>query len=522
MGGGPALVTAAQADFERRAAAVRKSAKAREKAWREGRLWWLLDWLQYQLYLQFYSRAGHQRETVVWDIARRVGKTFALLVLAMECALRAGGRSVKYAAKTKIDVHQMIRPSLRRILATCPEEFRPRPKPSKEGAGLVVQLPGREASHIDISGCDDGHYENLRGQEAHLWVVDEGGFIPELSTVVDDVLWPQTWTTHGQGIIASSPPDTPGHPFQAYYLAAKAVGASARHTFWETPRFSEEEKWAIVDQGARMKRMTREEFMRSTVYLREFMAEFVIEETRAVLPDFSESLAAKLTVPEESTPLFADWYTLVDLGGSRDPTGIACGYFDFRRQKFRIQRALKLHRPTTGEIAKTVKRLERETFGLAWPSDEKAPPASAGKALRGQHWRIMDDDLGIVRRDLAQDHSLSTVPPRKDDKNAGLMDLRDALRGEEIEFDPAAQEMVAQCQAAIWNKHHTEYERIEGFGHFDLLDCLLYGHRNVIPNKGRVPPLYGVDTFNTIPARAAESTLSRSGEALLRAFGGVR
>jgi hypothetical protein len=511
---------------------VRSSPKRRAEAWREGKLWWLLDYLQFQLYQRFYSRPpgvsaeADRGEVLVWDIARRVGKTYALLVLALECAIRGGGRSVKYAAKTKVDVSLMIRPSLRKLLLTCPEKMRPKSKSPREGDGLIIRHKGGNDSFIDIAGCDDGRYENLRGQEAHLWVVDEGGFVPDLTTVVDDVLWPQTWTTKGPGIIASSPPDTPGHAFQAYYLAAKARGASARHTFWESPRYTEAEKWSIVDQGAAMKRMTRAEFMKSTVYLREFLAEFVLEETRAVLPGFSETLAAKLTRPEESTPLFTDWYTLIDLGGSRDPTGIAVGYWDFRRRKLRIQRGVKLLRPSTKDIAREVKALERETFGIPWSLTDPAAPASGDPAreLRGLHFRIMDDDLGIVRRDLAQLYSLATTTPRKDDKDAALMDLRDALGSEEvegeIEFDPAAAEVLAQCQAALWNKQHTEYERVEGFGHFDLVDCLLYGHRNVVKNKGRVPHLYGIDTFNTRVPRDQPPPVSPGTLALRRAFGG--
>jgi hypothetical protein len=413
-----------------------------------------------------------------------VGKTFDLLVIALEVAIRGAARSVKYAAKTQIDVHQMIRPSLAKLLATCPDDIRPKPKTSKEGAGLVIRRKGREDSVIDIAGCDDQRFENLRGQEAHLWVVDEGGFVPDLTKVVDDVLWPQTWTTKGRGIIASSPPDTPGHPFQNYYLGARGAGFAAHATFWETPRLSDEEKWEIVRQGARQKRMTVEEFMCSTVYRREFLAEFVIEETRAVLPHLSESLAKTLTRPETETPLFADWYTVIDLGGSRDPTGLLTGLWDFRRKKERYQRDGRLMRPTTEQIANAIRALEEQTF-------------SRSPELRGKHFRIMDDDLGIVRRDLAVKYGIATIPPMKDDKQAALMDFQDALLREEVEFSPDCSNTLAECSAAIWNKQHTEYERVDGFGHFDRLDCALYMHRNVVKNKGRVPDLYGVDLANT-------------------------
>lgn len=483
-------------DFEAWAQGVRRSPKRRAAAWKAGKLGWLLRRHQAPLHAQFWASP----DDVVWDCARRIGKTYLLLVIACEVALRTPNASIKYAASTAKAVRKMVRPSLRKVLETCPKELQPK----IDWVAGEITFPN--GSTIDVAGCDSGNYDALRGQEAHLWIVDEAGFIAELAEVVDSVLDPQTWTTKGRGIISSSPPDTPAHPFQTYYLAAKATGNSARVTFWENTGLTEAEKNEIIAKAARRKRMTPEEYRGTTIWRREGEAEFVIEETRAVLPRLSESLAGRLVRAETSTPLFADWYTVIDLGGSRDPTFITTQYYDFTRAKLRIQREKKLIRPTTEEIAKEAKALEAATF-------------SQQRELRGMHFRIVDDDMGIVRRDLAQKYDLPSMPPRKDDKQAGLMDLQDGMLREEVEFSPECPETLAQCQAAIWNKQHTEYERVDGFGHFDALDCVLYGHRNVIPNRGRVPPLYGVDLQNTIPAKSAE-TISRSGSALLRAFGG--
>lgn len=484
--------------FEERCRAVRDNPAARRAAWESGQLWWLLHSLQFSMWSLFYRAT----DDVVLDVARRIGKTFLLLVLACETALRLPNASIKYAAQTAKDVRKMIRPNLRKVLATCPEDIKPR----IDWHNGEIAFPN--GSVIDIAGCDNGNYEHLRGQEAHLWIVDEGGFIDELETVVESVLDPQTWTTKGRGIIASTPPDSPGHPFRTYYLAAKGNGTSARHTFWENPQISDDDKRRIVEKGARRRRMTVPDYLKTTQWRREGLAEFVTEETRAVLPEFTEELAEALTCDETSTPLFADWYTIIDLGGSRDPTAILVGYWDFGRRKFRCQRNRVLQRPTTEAISKAAKELEAATF-------------SQMPALRGKHFRIMDDDQGVVRRDLAQKYSFVTIAPLKDDKDAALMDLRDCLLRGEIEFDPECRETLAQCQAAIWNKGHTEYERVEGFGHFDLLDTLLYASRNFIPNKGRVPALYGVDRANTI-IRPRAPEMSQASRALQQIFGGGR
>jgi hypothetical protein len=490
-------VTAADADFLVRAKAIRDNPKKRDAAWRAGQLWWLLDPLQYSFYLQFWGADGD----VVWNLARRLGKTFLLLVLVCEICLRGRNRSAKYAAPTAKAVRKMIRPSFRKIIATAPKDVRPVPRNS----GDEWEFPSTD-SVLDIAGCDNQNYELLRGQENHIWVADEGGYIDELEYVVNEVLKPQTWTTKGRGIISSTPPKSPGHPFRQRYLAAKARGRAAHATFWQNARLSEAEKHAIVKEAAEAKGLTVEQYVLTPGWQREGMAEFVLDTSVAVLPLLTEAAAARLLVPEVSTPLWSDWYTIIDLGGSRDPTGVLVGYWDYNRRKTRWQAGELLWRPSTRMVAEAVQRLEWETFGLS-PQSADAPfkPPGGPRAfprLRGEHIRIMDDDMGFVRRDLATKYGLTTSPPHKDDKEAGLMDLQDALMREEIEVDPAAHAVLDSAQAAIWNKQHTEYDRTpdlhEIFGHFDLLDCGLYMHRNVAKNKGRVPAGYGIDRQNTV------------------------
>ena len=476
--------------FEERARAIRENPAACAAAWEAGQLWWLLHEAQFRMYRQFYATQADQ----VWNCARRLGKTFLLVVLMFEACIRKPRARTALGAMQAVDVEDIIEPMVDEILDTCPDHLRPVPRWSKHR----IEWPN--GSINKIAGCDNKNYKHLRGRGLDLWAVDEAAFVTELLKVVDDVLSPQTWTTKGRGLLASSPPDTPGHPFQTYYLRAMGRGNSARFTFDQNPLLSPERRAEIIAEEAAKRRMTVEEFRQTTVFRREFNAEFVIEQTRAVLPEFTENLAELLTREELATPLFTDWYTVIDLGGSRDPTGILVGYWDFARRKFRCQRDRKLERPTTENIKDAVRELEAACF-------------SQMPELRGKHFRIMDDDQGVVRRDLAQKYSLPTSPPLKDDKDAGLMDLRDSLLREEIEFSQECRETLAQCQAAIWNKQHTEYERVEGFGHFDLLDCLLYASRNFISNRGRVPPLWGVDRANTV-IRQRGPQLSQASQAL--------
>ena len=481
--------------FEARCKAIREHPKARALAWKAGVLWWLLHHVQFEMYQRFHAMPASSE--AVWDCARRLGKTYLLIVLAVEACLRKPGAQVKFAAQTAKDVRNTIKPLLGEILSTCPKELRPRSQ------WHLGELAFPNGSTITIAGCDNGHYDHLRGQRADLWIVDEAGFIAEMEVVVGSILSPQTWTTGGRGIIASTPPDTIGHPFQRRYLAAKAIGAAAHFTFADNPMLSAERKAEIVLAEARKRRISVEEFQKSTVYLREFCAEFVTEESRAVFPVFTEALARRLVRTQEATPLFADRYTVVDLGGTRDPTGIQVAYWDFPRSKYVIRADRILQRPTTEQIANACREMETQAFG-------------AGSRTDGEHFRIADDPFGIVSRDLAMKHGLSFAPPEKDNKQAAAMDVCDGMLREELEFHPDAANSVAHCQAAIWNKRHSEFERVDGFGHFELADTTLYGHRNMLKNKGRIPANWGFNADTMHRRNPPEDEMA----ALRRAFGG--
>lgn len=484
----------AVAEWDARCAAIRANPRAVDVAWRAGQLWWKCHYPQWLMYQQFYSSTVDEE---VWDIARRFGKTVLEFVLCCEASIRKAGAEVKFATQTQKDARKILRGVFPLVLQDCPADMRPK------WSTQTMEIVWPNGSIIDIAGCDAGHYEHLRGQRADLWIVDEAGFIDELEMIVDSVLGPQTWHSGGRGIIASTPPPTPGHHFQQRYLGAKLNGASAHFTFWDNPTLSLERKTEIVEKAARKKRMTLEEFKRTTHYRREFLAEFVADASRAVFPVLTEELSERLIRDVDAVPLFADSYLIGDLGGTRDPTAVLAASWDFYRAKWIIWGGEVLHRPSTEQIANATHALARKYL-------PEADPEGA------QRFHIMDDPMGIVSRDLALKHGLPFFPPDKDDKQAAAMAVNDMLAHEEVEFHEDARDVVTQCQAAIWNKTHREFERVDGFGHFEFADCLIYGARNVIKNKGRVPRDWGFNSTTMHRRTKPDDDLA----ALRRAFGG--
>lgn len=456
------------------------------QGWRKGILTWKLHPVQRLMRERFYAQT---LDETVWNCARRLGKTFALVVLGFEQCLRKAGSRVAFGASQASDIEEIIEPMVDELLEDCPRELRPRLRWGKHR----IEFP-HNGSVIKISGCDKGRYKYLRGRAVDLWIVDEGAFIDELEKIVDSVLSPQTWTTKGRGILASTPPETPGHHFQTRYLIAKQNGASERYTIDDNPLIGAEEKLRIIEKHAKRKGLTIAEFLKSTTYLREYCAEFVTEMERAIVPEFTETREEKLrrSAETETRELWVDRYTSVDVGPTRDWTAILCGYWSFDRKRLVFVGERRLIRPNRRELARAVKELELECFG---PSN--GMPGT-------QHFRFIDGNE-ILTRDLALEDGLHFVQTAKDKKDEALVDFRSWVADDRMEIYDTLKMLPTHLRAGIWNKAHTEYERIEGFGHFDFIDAALYMQRNVIPNMNRLPPRFGIHSQDQfVSPRAAQ------------------
>lgn len=418
----------------------------------------------------FYSSKSDEE---VWNTARRLGKTFLLVLIAFEVSLRTKRARVAFGASQASDIEDIIEPMIDEILEDCPPDVLPRVRLAKHR----IDFPN--GSVIRIAGCDKGRYKYLRGRAAHLCIVDEAGFVDNLEHIVDSVLWPQTWTTGGRILLASTPPETIGHHFQQRYLQAKSIGASQRFTIHDNPLIDAEQKRNIITKAARKKGLSPEEYEKSTHWMREGLAEFVTDTERAVLPEYTEQRESLTLRPdaEIARPLWVDRYTVLDLGASRDWTAVIYSYWDSERGKLVVTKERRMIRPSTSDLAAAIKEDEAAVF----PSNP----------LPGtETFRYMDGNE-ILIRDLSNDHQLLFAQTAKDDKANALMTVRTWIAEGRLEISDACKFLTASMRAAIWNKSHSEFERIEGFGHFDFVDALVYLVRNVLPNVNRLPKHYG-------------------------------
>jgi ribulose bisphosphate carboxylase small subunit len=172
-----------------------------DELWRRGELQFLLHAGQKDLYDLYHAPSKLKKH--VWLMARRFGKSHALVILALEQCLKHPKSIVKIASPTKDQIEKNMRPLFRDILENpigpCPEELRP--EWNTKSSIFFFQ----NGSEIQLAGTDKGNGERLRGGNAHIAMVDEAGSCDDLHNLINNILLPTTLRTKGKIILASTP-----------------------------------------------------------------------------------------------------------------------------------------------------------------------------------------------------------------------------------------------------------------------------------------------------------------------------
>lgn len=476
-------------------------AMAREDCWWRGDIRWKLDRDQRAdfdlVWPNFDDPTSRPTEDVVAAISRQRGKSFWACALVTMFALRFRNVSIKYASKTQKSVYSIVEPQFRTILADCPPELMP------EFSRMDGRWVWPNGSNATIAGTDNKHYENLRGTSSHLNVKDEAGFFDDYEEV-DAVLSPQLLTTGGITIEISTPPESAGHPFEGRFRAAMARGKAINRSIWGHPRMSEQEIRWFLTKEAQKRGMELEEFLKTTYCRREFGAEFVTEETRAVVPGWTQERARENVVALER-PKFFDAYVGIDFGYG-DPHGAAFAYLDFERQWLVVEDEVSLRHVNTEVLIDSVKAKEAELWGnskwsgtLRGASEIESLPtylrdcASEG-ATRQPYLRMGDND-NLTLADCHQKHGYTVIPSEKDNKHlqCDLLDIM--VRRNQLKIHPRCVNLVRELHTTIWNKPRTSFERTPN-GHGDVLDGLIFICRAVRWHRDPRPKNWGINPDN--------------------------
>lgn len=427
-------------------------------AWTFGLLSYKLDASQLSVYEQFYACTAPK---FVLNCSRRWGKSYLLCLIAIEMAIRNPGSQIRFAAPTARQCSTIVLPLFREILEDCPKHLAPEWHRA-DGVWRFHNHGGAQLSEIHIVGCDNGGEERLRGTSADLWIVDEAGLVDQLDYLINDILMPQTLTTEGRGFIASTPPKTPAHPFADYCARALEQGAYAHRTIFDNPRLTPRMLARCQTEAGGTE---------TTTWRREFLAQFVVDESRAVVPEFNPLVHMR----ERVRPKYFDAYVGMDLG-FLDLTVVLFGYWDFKEAQLYIEDELALRRANTQKLATDIQAKELALWG------RKAP-----------YLRVSDVEHRTIA-DLSTLHGLKFIPTAKDDKETAVNAVRVAFQEGKILINPRCEVLKFHLETAIWSDTGRSYARIRSdgkYGHFDGVDALVYLWRSINYHRNPYPILDG-------------------------------
>lgn len=430
--------------------------------WHKGVLTWKLQDVQKDLY-NAYLNAKDQ--VAVWNCSRRLGKSYALCVIAIEQCLKKPNSIVKFIAPTAKQVKMIINPLFKEILKDCPKSLRP----TFKTLDSIYRFPN--GSEIQLAGTDGGHVEGLRGGSSDLCIVDEAGFCNDLKYIVQSILLPTTTTTNGKIILSSTTPTEPDHEFFDYMEAAEKSETFVKKTIYDNKMLTQETIERLINQTGGED---------SPDWKREFLCERIRDEDRTVIPEFTDRLEQEL-VKEWPRPAYYDAYVAGDIG-FKDMTVMLFAYYDFKNAKLIIEDEIVTRgkKMTMDYLSDEIKKKEQLVFSHPITKEPQTP-----------YLRICDNNL-IVINELQTKHNLLFLPTAKDDKAAALNNVRIWLRQHRIIINPKCKVLISHLKNAKWNKNKDSYARSPGDqSHYDAVDALVYLVRNIQPMKNPYPANYG-------------------------------
>lgn len=469
--------------------AVRR--EARRELWRRGRLDYLLHEGQ-QRAVRAIGRTRHRRFVI--NVGRRWGKSRLMCVLsawlvvlrmlhrkgvdvsdrAPPWLVRAATRTkrparILYAAPTGGMIEEFIAPHMDLLIDHAPEEMCPRM--------LRGDYVFPDGDRIVMKGCEDRAKANrLRGPEADLAIVDEGGFVPILGYVVKSAIGFQLAETRGRLLMPSTPPESPDHPFVDFVAEAEARGAYFHATTADAPHITSEMlEEAIEDAGGE----------ESVTWLREGMAQLVRDPEIVVLPEFTDALVGEHERPEHFLPCI-----IGDLGFT-DQSVLAFGYYDFAEDLYVIEAEVAGQRLTSdvidAQIAETTRRLWGDT-----PVHRRRLDGTARERadLSRPEWQQLE----------REGHDPTWLPvsrdggPGKGRMQALANRARVICKRGRLIVDPSCETIIAHAKHARWDRSHKSFLRVtdengQPLHHYDGAAALLYFLRDCDATTNPIPAL---------------------------------
>ena len=435
--------------------------------------------------------------------ARRLGKSYLALTMAIEVCLQKPDSIVKYVFPKQKTAKKNILPIMKTILDDCPKHLRP----VFMAADLLYKFPN--GSELQMAGSDNGNIENIRGGNSSLNIVDEAGFCDDLTYAVRSVLGPTTKLTQGRTILVSTPSRYEDHEFvQDWALKYQAEGRIRVFTIFDNPQFTE----AIIKDALD----DYPDGEKDPGFRREYMCEIMRSADTSILPSFSSDVEKVIVRTDYPRPVFFDSYVSMDIGGA-DLTAVLFGYYDYLNATTVIEDELIFGKEVnTKLVAEAIRKKESELW--INPIDLSPMPP---------YLRIADNNNLIMLTDLQRDHGINFIPTRKDSREAAINALDVGLSQHKVVIHPRCTHTLYHMKFARWDKNRRNFLKLKDSpsgqikgGHADALAAIIYLHRNIIKSKNPYPVGYGeVSGSNVFASRIKnESDVDNSAKSWIKSL----
>lgn len=465
--------------------------EAIEALWEQGVLDWKLTEPQKQIKKGILEDVN---KTSVVLCSRRLGKTYLVLSMATEICIKKPFAIVKYAFPKQNMAKKMLMPVFRKLFDDCPDHI----KPEFMVAEKVWRFPN--GSEIQISGTDNGGFDNLRGGDADLCIVDEAGFCDDLTYGVRSVLSPSTKITKARTILVSTPSRHESHEFiQEWVLPYQSEDRIKVFTIYDNPNFNAE---AIKEAEEEYPLGTQDPMFR-----REYLCEIIRSADNTILPSFNSEAEREIVTDDYTRPVYFDPYVSFDIGGV-DLSALLFGFYDYENARLVIEDEIVVDGTTNTEIlAQMIHEKEKKLWEN--PLDKSQIPP---------FMRVIDTNNKILATDLLKLHGLLFSPVKKDKKQAAINSLDVAIARRELVIHPRCVHLIYHMKMAEWNKAQTDFKRLKDTpggkirgGHADCLAALIYLHRSVIKSHNPFPAGYNVPTGSNYFKSLTYSSQTESG-----------
>ncbi len=399
--------------------------------------------------------------------SRQLGKSFAVIIIALEFAAKNPGSIIRIFADTETQVIDIINDNLTVIEQLAPEGFIDRKKSDKRWfIGGPKTSKNQKLSQIRIGPLARAHVDGKRGGNAQLIILEEGGFVhsDDYKSAIGSVIGPQLLRSNGKLLHVTTPSEDPDHYIHSVVASKCSIkNTLSKYTIYDNPQLS----LAQIEEAK--KRCVSEEQWR-----REYICETIREKSSTVIPEFEDRHIVKLEVPSH-----AHWVTSIDFGGTLDKHGVILAYYDFYRAKFCVFDEILFDRNTSTKVIR--EQTEKMENKVKWLTEYR---------------RRITDAPGQILVDLRSD-GFSVWFPEKGQGSweAGINIVRLGFSNDEIEIDEKCVNLISTLKYGRFTSNRKDFLRTDSLGHLDMLSALMYGYRHV-DKSNPFPPNLGKTKYN--------------------------